>query len=284
VYWLKVFQIPVASRIARGRPLVNLLPLEEGERITSILPVEDYDENRFVFMATAQGTVKKTPLDAFSRPRSAGLRALDLDAGDHLVGTAITDGSCDIMLFSSNGKCMRFKESDVRAMGRTAKGVRGIRLAGGSRVISLLIPEAGKHILTASQNGFGKRTEVADFPLKGRGGQGVIAQQCSDRNGALVGAIQVGCGEEMMLISDQGKLVRTRVDEVSQSGRNTQGVTLIRLKDGEQLVGIERIDESGDDDIDYQIEAAQPDSGEADSATDAIDDAAPGKPADADEE
>ncbi len=284
VYWLKVFQIPVASRIARGRPLVNLLPLEEGERITSILPVEDYGAKQFVFMATAQGTVKKTPLDAFSRPRSAGLRALDLDEGDHLVGTAITDGSCDIMLFSSNGKCMRFKESDVRAMSRTAKGVRGIRLAAGSRVISLLIPQAGKHILTASQNGFGKRTEVADFPLKGRGGQGVIAQQCSDRNGALVGAIQVDCGEEMMLISDQGKLVRTRVDEVSQSGRNTQGVTLIRLKDGEQLVGIERIDESGDDDIDYQNEVAQSDPGEVGSVSDAIDDAGPGKPADADEE
>ena len=256
VYWLKVFQIPVASRIARGRPLVNLLPLEEGERITSILPVDDYDESQFVFMATAQGTVKKTPLDAFSRPRGAGLRALDLDPGDHLVGTAITDGSCDIMLFSSNGKCMRFKESDVRAMSRTAKGVRGIRLAAGKHVISLLIPQAGKHILTASQNGFGKRTAVADFPLKGRGGQGVIAHQCSDRNGDLVGAIQVGAGEEMMLISDQGKLVRTRVDEVSQSGRNTQGVTLIRLKDGEHLVGIERIDESDDDDIDFPAEAA----------------------------
>ncbi len=247
VYWLKVFQIPVASRIARGRPLVNLLPLEGDERITSILPIKDYDENQFVFMATSHGTVKKTPLDAFSRPRSAGLRALDLDDGDHLVGTAITDGSCDIMLFSSNGKCMRFKESDVRAMGRTAKGVRGIRLAGDCQVISLIIPQAGMQILTASQNGFGKRTDVTDFPLKGRGGQGVIAQQCSDRNGNLVGAIQVGSGEEMMLISDQGKLVRTRVDEVSHSGRNTQGVTLIRLKDGEHLVGIERVDESDDD-------------------------------------
>ncbi len=247
VYWLKVFQIPVASRIARGRPLVNLLPLEGDERITSILPIKDYDENQFVFMATSQGTVKKTPLDAFSRPRSAGLRALELDEGDHLVGTAITDGSCDIMLFSSNGKSMRFKESDVRAMGRTAKGVRGIRLSGDCHVISLIIPQAGMQILTASQNGFGKRTDVTDFPLKGRGGQGVIAQQCSDRNGNLVGAIQVGSGEEMMLISDQGKLVRTRVDEVSHSGRNTQGVTLIRLKDGEHLVGIERVDESDDD-------------------------------------
>ncbi len=285
VYWLKVFQIPVASRIARGRPLVNLLPLEADERITSILPIQDYDENQFVFMATSRGTVKKTPLSAFSRPRSAGLRALDLDDDDHLVGTAITDGSCDIMLFSSNGKCMRFKESDVRAMGRTAKGVRGIRLTADSQVISLLIPQPGKHILTASQNGFGKRTEVADFPLKGRGGQGVIAQQCSDRNGNLVGAIQVDCGEEMMLISDQGKLVRTRVDEVSQSGRNTQGVTLIRLKDGEHLVGIERINESGDGDLDLEPAAVESGPGEASAAPGATDDdAGAGKPADADDE
>jgi DNA gyrase subunit A len=248
VYWLKVFQIPVASRTARGRPLVNLLPLDPGERITSILPIQDYDADQFVFMATANGTVKKTPLDAFSRPRTAGLRALELEEGDHLVGTAITDGSCDIMLFSSNGKSMRFKESDVRAMGRTAKGVRGIRLAGQHKVISLIIPQPDKQILTASQRGYGKRTDVADFPLKGRGGQGVIAQQCSERNGELVGAIQVVSGEDMMLISDQGKLVRIRIDEVSQSGRNTQGVTLIRLKDSEHLVGIERIDESEDDD------------------------------------
>jgi DNA gyrase subunit A len=244
VYWLKVYQIPVASRVARGRPLVNLLPLDGEERITSILPVHQYDESQFVVMATARGTVKKTPLIAFSRPRSAGLRALELEPGDHLVGTAITDGSCDIMLFSSNGKCMRFKESDVRAMGRTAKGVRGIRLTSDHKLISLIIPQPDKQILTASYNGYGKRSDVAEFPLKGRGGQGVIAQQCSERNGDLVGAIQVSSGEEMMLISDQGKLVRIRVDEVSQSGRNTQGVTLIRLKDGEHLVGIERIEES----------------------------------------
>ncbi len=251
VYWLKVFQIPVASRSSRGRPLVNLLPLGEGERITSILPVHEYAEDQFVFMATARGTVKKTPLVAFSRQRSAGLIALELEDDDHLVGTAITDGSCDIMLFSSNGKCMRFKESEVRAMGRTARGVRGIRLAPDQRLISLIIPRPDMNILTASYNGFGKRSDVADFPLKGRGGQGVIAQQCSERNGQLVGAIQVGNGEEMMLISDQGKLVRTRVDEVSRSGRNTQGVTLIRLKEGEHLVGIERVEESDpDDDID----------------------------------
>ena len=258
VYWLKVYQIPVASRAARGRPLVNLLPLEGEERITSILPVGEYDENKFVFMATARGTVKKTPLIAFSRPRSAGLIALDLDEGDHLVGTAVTDGSCDIMMFSSNGKCMRFKESNVRAMGRTAKGVRGIRLASDYQVIALIIPQANMQILTASRNGFGKRCEVTEFPLKGRGGQGVIAQQCSERNGDLVGAIQVCSGEEMMLISDQGKLVRTRVDEVSLSGRNTQGVTLIRLKDGEHLVGIERVEESDSED--------EPDAGNASEA------------------
>ena len=249
VYWLKVYQIPVASRGARGRPVVNLLPLDEDERITSILPVREYDEEHFVFMATASGTVKKTPLISFSRPRTAGLRALELDDGDHLVGTAITDGCCDIMLFASDGKCMRFKESNVRAMGRTARGVRGMRLTTGRRIISLIIPQPDTHILTASRNGYGKRTVVADFPLKGRGGQGVIAQQCSERNGELVGVIQVIEGEEMMLISDQGKLVRTRVDEVSQSGRNTQGVTLIRLKEGEHLVGVERVEESDSDEL-----------------------------------
>jgi DNA gyrase subunit A len=249
VYWLRVFQIPVASRGARGRPIVNLLPLDPDEHITAILQVNEYDEDHFVFMATSSGTVKKTPLTSFSRPRTAGLRALELDEGDHLVGTAITDGRCDIMLMSSDGKSMRFIETDVRAMGRTARGVRGIRLAGSHRVISLIIPKDDHQILTASRNGFGKRTDVADFPVKGRGGLGVIAQQCSERNGALVGAIQVVCGEEMMLISDQGKLVRTRVDEVSQTGRNTQGVMLIRLKEEEHLVGVERIEESDSDEL-----------------------------------
>jgi len=248
VYWLKVYQIPLASRIARGRPIVNLLPLDESERITSILPVKDYGGEHFVFMATAQGTVKKTTLESFSRPRTAGLRAIELEEGDHLVGTAITDGCCDIMLFTSNGKSIRFKESDVRVTGRSARGVRGMRLAPSQRVISLILPRADHQILTASRHGYGKRTPVEDFPLKGRGGQGIIAQQCSDRNGDLVGAIQVRCGQEMMLISDQGTLVRIRVDEVSQTGRNTQGVTLIRLKEEEHLVGVERIEDSDADD------------------------------------
>jgi DNA gyrase subunit A len=243
VYWLKVYLIPVAGRNSRGRPIVNLLPLEEGERITSILPVHEYLEDHFIFMATANGTVKKTSLVDFSRQRSVGLRALELDEGDVLVGTAITHGDCDVMLFSTSGKSVRFKESDVRAMGRTARGVRGIRLGEGHKVISLIIPEENGKVLTVSQNGYGKRTEISDFPTKGRGGSGIIAMQTSERNGALVGAVQVFDGDELMLISDQGTLVRTRTDEVSILSRNTQGVRVIRLKEGENLVGVERIDE-----------------------------------------
>jgi DNA gyrase subunit A len=244
VYWLKVYQIPVAGRGSRGRPMINLLPLDEGERVTSILPVAEYTEGHYIFMATANGTVKKTALTDFSRQRSVGLRALELEEGDVLVGTAITDGEQDVMLFSTSGKAVRFKESDVRAMGRTARGVRGIKLQGGQRMISLIIPAEGGRVLTVSQNGYGKRTHVSEFPTKGRGTQGVIAIQCSDRNGELVGAVQVHEGDELMLISDQGTLVRTRADEVSEQGRNTQGVRVIRLKVGEQLVGIERIEEA----------------------------------------
>ncbi|MEP5766325.1 MAG: DNA gyrase subunit A [Halieaceae bacterium] len=243
VYWLKVYQIPVAGRGSRGRPMVNLLPLDEGERVTSIMPVAEYTEGHYIFMATANGTVKKTALTNFSRQRSVGLRALELDEGDVLVGTAITDGEQDVMLFSSSGKAVRFREADVRAMGRTARGVRGIKLAEGQSMISLIIPAEGGTVLTASQKGYGKRTEVTEFPTKGRGTQGVIAMQCSDRNGQLVGAVQVFSGDELMLISDQGTLVRTRGDEVSVLGRNTQGVRVIRLKEGEALVGVERIDE-----------------------------------------
>lgn len=249
VYWLKVYQIPVAARTAKGRPMVNLLPLDDGERITSILPIREYTEDHFIFMATARGTVKKTALTDFSRPRSVGLRALELDENDVLVGTAITDGSKDVMLFASNGKAIRFRETDVRAMGRTARGVRGIRLAEGQQLISLIIPEEGGKILTVSEYGYGKRTEVTEYPPKGRGGQGVIAMQCSDRNGALVGAVQVYTGDQLMLISDQGTLVRTRADEVSLSGRNTQGVRVIRLKEDEKLVGIERVAEPDEDEL-----------------------------------
>ena len=243
VYWLKVFLIPIASRTSRGKPIINILPLDEDERITSMLPVTEYTDDHFVFMATANGIVKKTALTNFARQRSVGLRAIELDAGDELVGTAVTDGSKDVMLMSSSGKITRFKESDVRAMGRTARGVRGIRMAPGFRMISLIIPDEGMQILTVSENGYGKRTRVEDFPVYGRGGQGVIGMQTSDRNGAVVGAVQVKESDEIMLISDKGTLVRTRVVEVSVQGRNTQGVRLIRLKEGEKLVRIEQVDE-----------------------------------------
>lgn len=246
VYWLKVYQIPIASRTSRGRPVVNLLPLEPEERVTAILPVKEFDEDHFIFMATADGTVKKTPLPQFARPRSVGLRAIALDEGDTLVGTAITDGSRDVILFSSSGKAARFDETQVRSMGRISRGVRGIRLESGHKVISMVIPEENGKVLTVSLHGYGKRTAVSDFPKKGRGGQGVIGMQTSDRNGALVGAVQVLDGDEIMMISDQGTLVRTRADEVSLLSRNTQGVRLIKTKEGEHIVGLERIEERED--------------------------------------
>ncbi len=254
VYWLKVYQIPLATRNSRGRPMVNLLPLEAGERVTSILQVNEYTEGWFIFMATANGTVKKTALTDFSRQRSVGLRALALDEGDVLVGTALTDGSCDVMLFSSGGKTVRFREDDVRAMGRTARGVRGIRLGEGQRLISLIVPQADGRILTVTENGYGKRTEAGEFPTKGRGNKGVIAMSTSERNGALVGATQVFEGDELMLISNQGTLVRTRADEVSLLGRNTQGVRVIRTRADEHLVSVERVAEP-------ELDAAE-DSGE----------------------
>ncbi|MFU8764532.1 MAG: DNA gyrase subunit A [Haliea sp.] len=243
VYWLKVYQIPLAGRNSRGRPMVNLLPLEDGERVTSILQVNEYTEGWYIFMATANGTVKKTALTDFSRQRSVGLRALELDEGDVLIGTAITDGNCDVMLFSSQGKAVRFREEDVRAMGRTARGVRGIRLGDGHQLISLIVPREGGRILTVSENGYGKRTEAAEFPTKGRGNMGVIAMSTSARNGRLVGAVQVFDGDELMLISNQGTLVRTRAEEVSLVGRNTQGVRVIRTRPDEFLVSVERIAE-----------------------------------------
>ncbi|MDO9322131.1 MAG: DNA gyrase subunit A, partial [Pseudomonas sp.] len=288
VYWLKTYEIPEASRAARGRPLVNLLPLSEGECITAMLQVDlealrlqapegeelddiegvlvEQDEpeeladdedadgaevseskeeptGAYIFMATANGTVKKTPLVQFSRPRSVGLIALKLDEGDTLIAAAVTDGAREVMMFSDGGKVIRFQESKVRTMGRTARGVRGMRLPEGQHIISMLIPEADAQILTASARGYGKRTAMADFPRRGRGGQGVIAMVSNDRNGKLVGAVQVLDGEEIMLISDQGTLVRTRVAEVSSLGRNTQGVTLIKLASDETLVGLERVQE-----------------------------------------
>ena len=243
VYWLKVYQIPIAGRNSRGRPVVNLLPLDEGERISSILQVDEYSEDKFVLMATANGTVKKTSLQQYSRPRSVGLRAVDLVEGDHLVGTAIIDDNSDVMLFSSQGKAVRFSSTDARAMGRVSKGVRGMRLPEAHKVISMVIPEDDGFLLTVCENGFGKRTVVTEFPTKGRGGKGMIAIQASDRNGPLVGATQLFSGDEIMLISDQGTMVRTRGDEVSVVGRNTQGVRIIRLKENENLVSLARIAE-----------------------------------------
>ncbi len=273
VYWLKVYMIPVASRTSRGKPIVNILPLEEGERITSMLPIQDYSEDHFVFMATVNGTVKKTALTNFSRQRSVGLRAIELDEGDELVGTAITDGSKDVMLVSSSGKTIRFKEEDVRAMGRTARGVRGIKMADEFKMIALIIPEADKQILTVCEHGYGKRTLVEDFPVYGRGGQGVIGIQTSERNGPVVGAAQVAETDEIMLISDKGTLVRTRVTEVSIQGRNTQGVRLIRLKEGEKLVGLEQVDEPEEDEaLAMDAEGDQPE------VIDAVDSADEGEP------
>jgi DNA gyrase subunit A len=245
VYWLKVHQLPQAGRNARGKPMVNLLPLEEGEKINAVLPVKQYDEQHFVFMATSQGTVKKTPLDAFSRPRSAGIIAIDLHDNDRLVGVALTDGQREVILVTSGGKAIRFPEEEVRPMGREAAGVRGVKLGDAQELIALIVVGEG-HILTASEHGYGKRTPLEDFPVHGRGGQGVIALQTTDRNGATVGAVQVTPGQELMLISSTGTLVRTPVDEVSIVGRNTQGVRLIRLAEGERLTGIEQIDESLD--------------------------------------
>ncbi len=250
VYWLRVFALPQAGRNARGKPMVNLLPLEDGERINAILPIKQFDDEHFVFMATAFGTVKKTPLSAFSRPRTSGIIALSLEEGDRLVGVALTDGARDIILATSGGKAIRFPEEAVRAMGREAAGVRGIRLGTTAgephRLISLIVVNEG-YVLTASDNGYGKLTPLEDFPAHGRGGQGVIAMQTTDRNGAMVGALLVSQNQELMLISSSGTLVRTPVSDISIVGRNTQGVRLIRLDEGERLVGIERIENLGDD-------------------------------------
>ena len=334
VYWLKTYEIPEASRAARGRPLVNLLPLDDGEYITTMLQIDlealqasagadeeldDADDSvlegelveaeevveaaegedgdtaelvaeatgAYIFMATAFGTVKKTPLAQFARPRSSGLIALKLKEGDTLIAAAITDGAKEVMLFSDAGKVIRFAESVVRQMGRGARGIRGMRLGKGQQLISMLIPESGAQILTASERGFGKRTPLSKFPRRGRGGQGVIAMVTKERNGKLIGAIQSQEGEEIMLISDQGTLVRTRVGEVSSLGRNTQGVTLIKLITDEKLVGLERVQEPsevGDDELEEgvldeaegveSVEGVDPESTEGDVESDAADDTA----------
>jgi DNA gyrase subunit A len=244
LYWLKVYEVPAGSRSSRGKPIVNMFPLEEGEKITAVVPVKEFDENHFVFMATAQGTVKKTPLAEFSRPRPSGIIAVGLDQGDYLVGAALTDGSYDVMLFSSEGKAVRFEERDVRPMGRQATGVRGMRLGEGQRVVCMLAAhDESKSVLTATAHGFGKRTPIAEYPRHGRGGQGVIAIQTPERNGALVGAVLVDGNEEVMLISTGGVLIRTAVSQIREQGRSTQGVTLISLAEGERLAGVERIEE-----------------------------------------
>ncbi len=264
VYWLKVFRIPQGSRNAKGRPLINMLPLSQGERLTSFLPVTGFDGARFVFMATAGGTVKKTELSQFSRPRPSGLIALNLDEGDTLVGAAITDGLRDVLLTASSGKAVRFKESDVRAMGRTARGVRGIRLPTGHRVISLVIPDQQGWLLTTSANGYGKRTGLSEFPVVGRGAQGVIAMKASQRNGELVAAVQVFAGDEVMLISNMGTLVRTSVEEVSILSRNAQGVTLIKVRKEESVNSVARIAEAtiNSDSQAMEEEVAAPDGAE----------------------
>ena len=248
VYWLRTFELPLASRGARGKPIVNILPLAEDEKITSILQVKEYTEDKYVFMATANGTVKKTSLEQFSRPRANGIIALRLDEGDQLIGTVVTDGEDHLMLFSDAGKVIRFHEENVRAMGRTARGVRGIRIADDQNVIALVRADDNSQILTVTENGYGKRTCMSEHPLRGRGGQGVISITLSDRNGKAISAVRVQDGDEIMLISKGGTLVRTRVDEIRTMGRNTQGVRLIRLQEGESLVGLQRIDELETDD------------------------------------
>jgi len=245
VYWLKVWEVPQGSRTSRGKPLVNVWPLEPGEKITVVLPVKQFDEDRYVFMATALGTAKKTPLASFSRPMKRGIIAVSLDDGDHLIGAAITDGHHDVMLFSDAGKAVRFDETDVRPMGREARGVRGMMLENKQRVISMLVAESEiQSVLTATENGFGKRTPIAEYTRHGRGTKGMIAIQTSERNGKVVGAVLVDPNDEIMLITDKGVLVRTRVSEVREMGRATQGVTLIAVDDGSQLAGLQRIVES----------------------------------------
>ncbi|ACA86585.1 DNA gyrase subunit A [Shewanella woodyi] len=263
MYWLKVYQLPLASRTARGRPIVNILPLSEGERITAILPVREYAEDKYIIMATSHGTVKKTALTAYSNPRANGIIAVNLKDGDQLIGVDITDGSNDIMLFSNEGKVVRFNEKArnsetgevkldpetgeemiaLRAMGRTATGVRGIKLEDGQQVVSLIVPKGEGDILTVTENGFGKRTDLAEYPAKSRGTKGVVSIKVSERNGAVVGAVQVGENDEIMLISNKGTLVRTPATGVSSIGRNTQGVTIIRTAEDEKVVGLQRIDE-----------------------------------------
>ena len=246
LYWLKVYELPQAGRTAKGKPIVNLLPLSEDERINAVLPIREFSDDLYVFMATLNGTVKKTSLRNFSRARPSGIIALELTEGNRLVNVELTDGEHEVMLFSDAGKVIRFRESDVRAMGRTARGVRGIRMGPDDKVISLIIARESKAVLTATENGYGKRTPLEEYPLRSRGGQGVISIQTNERNGRVVGAQVVDEEDEIMLISDQGTLIRMRASDVSVVGRNTMGVTLVNLSEGERLAGLERIVDYGD--------------------------------------
>ena len=246
LYWLKVYELPQAGRTAKGKPIVNLLPLSEGERINAVLPIREFSDDLYVFMATLNGTVKKTSLMNFSRARPSGIRAIELTEGNRLVNVELTDGEHEVMLFSDAGKVIRFREADVRPMGRTARGVRGIRLGPDDKVISLIIARENKAVLTATENGYGKRTPLEEYPLRARGGQGVISIHTNERNGRVVGAQVVDEEDEIMLISDQGTLIRMRVSDVSVVGRNTMGVTLVNLSEAERLAGLERFVDYGE--------------------------------------
>jgi DNA gyrase subunit A len=278
MYWLKVWEVPQGSRTSRGKPIVNMFPLIEGEKITVILPIKGYQDDQYVFMSTRHGTVKKTRLSDFSNPRKAGIIAVDLDEGDFLVGAAITDGKHDVMLFSDAGKAVRFDENDVRPMGRTARGVRGMNLAEGQEVIAMLVAPAEiaegapvsadaamsdatpSSVLTATENGFGKRTPIAEYTRHGRGTKGMIAIQTSERNGKVVAAALVSPEDQIMLITTGGVLVRTRVSEIREMGRSTQGVTLINVDEGTHLSGLQRIAESDSDDDELGDEQSEKDS------------------------
>jgi DNA gyrase subunit A len=258
VYWLKVWEVPSGSRGSRGRPIVNMFPLADGEKVTVVLPVKEFSEDHYVFMATSRGTVKKTPLSDFSNPRKAGIIAVDLDDGDYLIGADLTDGQHDVVLFSDSGKAVRFDENDVRPMGRNARGVRGMMLEDGQTVISLLVAgDESQSVLTATENGYGKRTSIVEYTRHGRGTKGMIAIQTSSRNGKVVGAVLVDASDEIMLITTGGVLVRTRVSEIREMGRATQGVTLINVDDGSSLSGVRRVVESDAD----EEEGAEQDGG-----------------------
>jgi DNA gyrase subunit A len=275
LYWLKVWEVPQGSRTSRGKPIVNMFPLHEGEKITVILPISGdnrtFPEDHYIFMATSLGVVKKSALSDFSNPRKAGIIAVDLDEGDFLIGAALTDGKHDVMLFSDSGKAVRFDENDVRPMGRTARGVRGMNLEDGQQVIALLVAENEQQsVLTATENGFGKRTPITEYTRHGRGTKGMIAIQTSERNGKVVAATLVESSDEILLITTGGVLIRTRVSEIREMGRATQGVTLIAVEDGTKLSGLQRIVESDVEEVIYQ-------NGESDGGADA----AEGDPEDA---